>query len=439
MAYQTVSPPELDSVWSKYGLKESPYSTSPMRLLSILPIQKVFSGRKEEVSLLKKSIKSKNSSRDLIVGDFGIGKTTLANYVKWELAIKKDGANYLTTSSEIKIQPNWDAITFLISTLSSIYTASIVFDWKSKGINTAKIQKLKEYVSINKLKSYHGNLAGMGGGYSITQGNPPIISPEILENLLYDVCSDLLSQGKQIIVLYNNLENVELNKLGEIFRSIRDYLQIEGFHSLFLGPPSVISALEAYGQVHSTFGRPHILKPLTEENVLEILQKRCEALKIEEGRYIKPYDESTVRELYLKLNKNIRFTFKVLEDATLYFEPKAPCEITMLDIVAVQEKEKKEILSSLTETQLRIVSALLAHKELNQTDLSTITKIGITNLTTPVRELLERGLITEKKDKEDKRIKYVRLSDNSYLKLFFETKKSNENINDIQKRLEKTK
>ena len=47
---QENSPTEKDIVWPKYGLRESPYSTSPIRLVGILPIEKVFCGRKEEVS-----------------------------------------------------------------------------------------------------------------------------------------------------------------------------------------------------------------------------------------------------------------------------------------------------------------------------------------------------------------------------------------------------
>ena len=59
---QESSPSERDIVWPKYGLRESPYSTSPIRLIGMLPIQKVFSGRKEEVDLLKKIIYSKRKT-----------------------------------------------------------------------------------------------------------------------------------------------------------------------------------------------------------------------------------------------------------------------------------------------------------------------------------------------------------------------------------------
>ncbi len=433
---QEKSPLELEIVWPKYGLKQSPYSTSPMRLLDILPIQKVFCGRKEEVLLLKRIINSTLSTRNLIVGEFGVGKTTFANYVRWDLALKNgENAKYLTNSAEIKVQQNWDAVAFLLSTLSAIYTASIIFDWKGKGIKINSIQKLKEYVSINKLNSYEASLGGFGGGFGQSVSSPPIISPEILESLLQEICKELLEQGKQIIISYDNLENVDSDKMGDIFKAIRDYLQIDGFHSIFMGPPDVISALKANGQVHSVFSRPMILKPLTEMNVIEILERRCESLKIDSGRYIRPYDEVTVKELYNKLNHNIRFTFKVMEDATLSSQINAPCVITMHDIFAVQEKEKKEIMSSLNENQLKIISSLLERPQLSQKELSSATKIGITNLTNPVRELIKRGLITEKWDKNDKRVKYVRLSDNSYLKLFFDIKKMSDKT--IQQKLNK--
>ncbi|MBI2047411.1 MarR family transcriptional regulator [Candidatus Pacearchaeota archaeon] len=417
---QEISPTERDIVWPKYGLRESPYSTLPVRLVGILPIQKVFCGRKEEVTLLKKTIYSQNSSRNLIVGDFGVGKTTFVNFIRWELAMKKgEESRFLTTNAEIKVLPEWTAIDFLLATLSSIYTSSIVFDWEGKGLKLKSLDKIKEYVSICKQKTIQGTVWIVGGGYGETQSNPIQLSPEILENLLQNVCQEMQEKGKQIILPYDNLENVDVGTLAKFLRSIRDYLQIEGLHTIFLGPPETISALESFGQVHSVFSRPIILKPLLPENVLEILAKRCEALKIEQGNYLKPYDDKTILNLYNKLNNNIRFTFKVLEDATLNSEKRVPCQICMMDIVAVQEKEKKEIMSSLTETQLKIVSTLLEVPKLSQKELSSRTGIGITNLTTPVRELEKRGLVVESGDKEDKRIKYVKLSDNSYLKLFF--------------------
>ena len=122
------SPEDLKSVWSKYGLRESPFITIPTRLLGILPIEKVFSGRENETTRLIKILNSSNTTRTLVLGDFGIGKTTFVNYIKWVLCLKeKSKSEFVTTPVEIKMQPNWDSSSFLLSTLTSIFNASVIF------------------------------------------------------------------------------------------------------------------------------------------------------------------------------------------------------------------------------------------------------------------------------------------------------------------------
>src|SRR3990167_5199397 len=144
----------------------------------------------------------------------------------------------------------------------------------------------------------------------------------------------------------------------DFFMTIKEFIQNERCHSMFIGTAKCVSAVEKYPQVHSVFAQPTILESLTEENVLEIIKKRCEALKFKDGNYIPPYDDDTVRDVYKRLN-NIRFTFKVLEDTTLFTEMESPCKITIREIQAVQEKEKQEILSKLTTQETKIVSALM--------------------------------------------------------------------------------
>ena len=49
----------------------------------------------------------------------------------------------IKASVEIKVQPEWGAIEFLLSTLSSIYTSSIVFNWEQRGIKLKILDKIK--------------------------------------------------------------------------------------------------------------------------------------------------------------------------------------------------------------------------------------------------------------------------------------------------------
>ncbi|MBI5389962.1 MarR family transcriptional regulator [Candidatus Woesearchaeota archaeon] len=408
------------SVWSRYGLRESPFITSPTRLLGILPIDKVFSGREQETKRLVKILTSSNSTRTLILGDYGVGKTTFVNYVKWVLCLKHKGrSEFVTPPIEIKVQPEWDAHGFLLSTLSSVYNASLIFKWNDDGMKLPVIEKISEYVAIGTQVGIQGSFGGLGGGYSEAKSVPSSLAPDIYESLLTRLCLELRDAGKQLIVSYDNLENIPIEKLADFFRTIKDYLQIEGFHSIFIGPTTSLSALEKYSQVHSVFTQPIVLGSLNEDSVIDILKKRCEALKFADGRYIAPYDEETVRRLYRKLN-NLRFTFKVLEDTTLYTEKKAPCKITIQEIRIVQEKEKQEVMSNLNNQETRIVSALLSVPEkINISELADLTKIGATNLTRPLKQLEQRGLVTITSSDADKRIKYAKISENSYLRYFF--------------------
>lgn len=418
------SPEDLKSVWSKYGLRESPFITAPTRLLDTLPIGKVFSGREDETKRLIKILISSNTTRTLVLGDFGVGKTTFVNFVKWVLCLKeKSKSEFVTTPIEIKIQPNWNANNFLLSTLSSIHYASIIFKWEEDGMNLPSLKKIEEYVTIGTQKAVQGTVGIIGAGYSETKSMPSVISPEVYENLLTNLCLELRECGKQLIVSYDNMENINNNQLADFFRTIKDYIQTEGFHSIFIGPTKCLSALEKYPQVHSVFTQPTILESLTEENVLEIIKKRCEALKFKDGNYIPPYDDDTVRDVYKRLN-NIRFTFKVLEDTTLFTEMEAPCKITIREIQAVQEKEKQEILSKLTTQETKIISALMdVQDKVILGKLAKLTNIGNTNLTNPLKDLEDKGLITITKSKKDKRRKYVQLSENSYLRYFFASEK----------------
>ncbi len=190
----------------------------------------------------------------------------------------------------------------------------------------------------------------------------------------------------------------------------------------------ILNAIEQNRQVHSTFSHPINLYPMPDNAIIEILRRRCSFLK-EHENYIKPYENDTVKKLYNLMNKSLRYTFKVLEDATIISEQEAPCVVTMNEIQIVQEKEKKEILSKLTDTQSKIVRALLEHPKMMQKEISKKTGIGVTNLTTPIRELYDKGILIIQQKTNDKRIKQIKLSEDTYLKLCFASDSLNEKTN----------
>ncbi|MFH1065312.1 MAG: MarR family transcriptional regulator [Nanoarchaeota archaeon] len=410
----------FENIWEKYGLKETPYSTSPLRLVGILPIEKVFANRVAELKELGSRIVSASSTRTLVIGAPGVGKTTFCNFLRWHLCRKdREESKFLTTPIELKVDDSWDNRQFLRSSLAAIFNASIIFNWEKFKTLT----DLEAYIKTSKTKNTQGGGQVAGCGITLGHGEtltlPNDISAEILEDFFLRIMKEIRTRGKGLILQYNNLENVDTEKLAKLLQSIREYLQIDGLHTLFLGPEESLSAVEKYTQVHSVFGKTILLNNLTNEKVLEVLSKRCEALKLTDGRYIAPYQDSTVRELYKMLNGNIRLMFKILDDSTLAFQKRAPCEITLKEIKIYSREEAQKRLHDLNDNEKKILVALVDKKTLNHGELSEITRIAPQNLSKYVRDLIKQGLITLRADETDRRVNIYRLSENTTLILTF--------------------
>ncbi len=410
----------FENIWEKYGLKETPYSTSPLRLVGILPIERVFANRVNELKELGSRITSASSTRTLILGAPGVGKTTFCNYLRWHLCRKeRDKSKFLTTPIELKVDDSWDNKQFLRSSLAAIYNASIIFNWD----RFKALADLEGYIKTSKTKNVQGGgqIAGCGinTGYGETLTLPNDISAEILEDFFLRIMKEIRNRGKGLILQYNNLETIDTEKLAKLLQTIREYLQIDGLHTLFLGPEESLSAVEKYTQVHSVFGKTILLNNLTDAHVLEVLSKRCEALKLPDGRYIPPYQDDTIKGLYLMLNGNIRLMFKILDDATLAFQKKAPCAITLREIKIYSQEEAQRKLHNINDNGKRILVALADKKALNHGELAEITKIAPQNLSKYAKDLIKEGLITLRVDDTDRRVNIYRLSENTGLILTF--------------------
>ena len=75
---------DFSDIWELYGLKENPFSTNPLLVLGgVIPIT-CFLGREKELERITKQFRSKGGSRTLIIGDFGVGKTSFVNFARYK-------------------------------------------------------------------------------------------------------------------------------------------------------------------------------------------------------------------------------------------------------------------------------------------------------------------------------------------------------------------
>lgn len=414
---------EFENIWARYGLRDSPYNTKALSLIGSFDIEKVFCGRERELKILGDRIFSSESSRTAIVGEVGTGKTTFANYLRWKLTRKNPKeTKFLTTIEEIKVREDWDYNKFLRETLFEIYNSSKIFNWESQGIKIKTLEIIKNNLDLFSDRS----IELKDNELKISNQEQKIkndIPAELLKNWFSDLCEEIRGYNKILILHYNNLECLHPDRLTNLFMSIKEIIQIPKTHWFFLGPTEILSTIENVPQIYSIFHNHLILEPLSDKEVLDILDKRCRFLSEKGINYIKPYDEDTVKELHKKLNGNIRFIFKLLEDTTVCLSS-ATCKATIQEINAIQEREKEKILSRLNQNQNRMIALLIERGELTLTDLADGIGLKQQNLQKDLRELKTRGFITIRENPEDKRSRLVKLSQNTYLSFVFSQKES---------------
>ena len=92
---------ELNLVWRRYGLKDNPYTLRPITIgQENLPLSS-FVGRTDEVNELS-SLFSLGSGSILVIGDSGVGKTSLVNFVR----SKAINGQFFSTRNEIELNYN---------------------------------------------------------------------------------------------------------------------------------------------------------------------------------------------------------------------------------------------------------------------------------------------------------------------------------------------
>ncbi|MFQ5621032.1 MAG: AAA family ATPase, partial [Candidatus Nanoarchaeia archaeon] len=210
---------EFNLIWRKYGLRANPYFNSPLTIDGgTLPIS-AFIGRENEQQQLRSAIKLGGEVRCLIVGDPGVGKTSLVNYVRSQAA--KNG--FFTPSREIEINRVISGNEFIILTLSSIFD-----EIKRRDI------QLPEHLH-DQLDAFY--MLNSYGENFMEVVNTSQLNRQKLISLFQNVVKELVNpRFKGLILHYDNLDNIEDDEgIVDMFSDIRDFLLTKDIVFFFVG------------------------------------------------------------------------------------------------------------------------------------------------------------------------------------------------------------
>lgn len=319
-------------LWQLFNLRDTPYFQEALRPGegARYPVA-WFVGRQAEADRLVTTILGHSgSSRQSIRGSVGVGKSTLAQYVKASLA----GERLLSSVDAVALGHAYGSDEVCIRILSYVYDAIIAAGQEQQKLSELErdesIQSTRQLVRVfRETTGLSGGLSlpalgGFSAGRTATLNNPGtaragvLIAP--LLRGLFQVAHKVLD-ARGILVHVNNLENLteaDAGRAGAIFRDLRDpCLLADGYHWLVVGTSGALSGVvDSQAQLRSVFSLTLALEPLKPAELLRLLDRRYGALALDPRKPVRPpVSPRAVTALYSMFNGDLRGTLAALDEA----------------------------------------------------------------------------------------------------------------------------
>lgn len=281
----------LNLTWRKYGLTDNPYFHSPLTIEGgSIPITS-FVGRNKEKAEIKKIVALGSDVRCLILGDPGVGKTSLVNFVRHQAS--EEG--FFTPIKEIELNRLMSGNEFIILTISSLYEEikrreiDLGEEWKNK------LEALYELTQYGELSHDISN---------ITQLNRYKLM-DLFKNLVSTIVHP---RYKAIILHFDNLDNIDDNLgLADLIGDIRDFLLTKNVIFIFVGDRAlqqIVNFKVRVGQLFLT--TPVEVLSLSLNDINKILKERIAKLSAHSLQTVSPHTEEAIEILFKLHQGNLR-------------------------------------------------------------------------------------------------------------------------------------
>jgi Cdc6-like AAA superfamily ATPase len=313
----------VTNIWHILNLRESPFFQDPLDPTTggHYPIR-LFVGREEEAEHILRGMGSAPHSRHAIQGPPGVGKTTLVQYIKAQVA--EDG--WLADANAIPVTSTTTAEELLVRILATVHDALGARD--ETLLQQPPMQEVRQLLALERERSASGSIGlpligSLGAGTAPQRFTGPgalMVQPTRLLRELNDLAHRHL-QAPGILIHLNNLENIteaDQKEAARIVRDLRDQaLMYPGFHFVLAGTDDAIRTIVAeQEQLRSIFSNPGSLRPLGISQLHALLELRYRYLRVDETRpWIEPVTKVAVENLYELFDGNLRGTLHALDEA----------------------------------------------------------------------------------------------------------------------------
>ncbi len=393
---------QIRDIWEMYGLKSNPFMTDPILVRGGLVSIDSFVGRTEHIKRINKIIGSNSSSRVLVFGDAGVGKTSFVNFVRHNA----NNSGFFTPYREIAVHKNWSCEDFIYNTLSDIYLTLKLL--KDKPIDDEIYEKLESFLEIGMSdKQYGVSIASIGGNYGAESKDPTKLTFPVITCFFEEVINNIEKHTQKSVILhYNNLELIPEEKLRCLFDDLRDFFQMQKVHFIFVGNLTVQSVLLSMPRFSSIMNDTTFqIESLELNEISEILNKRLYSLKIgDDIDLIIPYTSDVIDELYRIFDGNIRDVLNSLNSAIVELTYERPIILDMNKLVSTLNIIlEKTFFKSITQRGKDVLMEVVKRKEITNKSISDNLHIPSQNVSKYLKDLKSKGCIrVRRKDSMNK-------------------------------------
>ena len=312
------------SVWTDFGFRESPYSTTPVP--STAEGERLLVGRDQDLNTLRMYLSS-SALHPTIEGDNGVGKTSLISIAGYQLrqqyASGGTSQALIPVGEVFQLTPGDTVATLTRKVLFAVAQAFIQNheSLKRGGHNVPDVGKVEDWLNQATFLGGGGGASILGIGGNVARTTSPNTTsgfseagfPALMRKWLSD-CFPSLDAGGFICVI-DNLELLETSRAARtLLEAMRDeVLGLPGLRWVLCGARGIVRTTASSPRLEGRLGSPLEISPVPDEFASAVVARRTESYRISENA-IAPVGPDGFGHLYDLLHRNLRNALKFCED-----------------------------------------------------------------------------------------------------------------------------
>jgi MarR family len=329
MSSSTIS---VGSPWSPYGLRDDPFfqqALQPRTDSTAARPTSLHVGRDDELRLLANQVVGSSTSRAIVQGDAGVGKTSFVSALK--TAVAPHGV--LTHEAPVRVQFGMTPREFIGEVLKVLLQirgteVAALQHGTARRIETPSSASAAEAQFWRRLARIVDGEDSLAGGATLgiigVQQERIRIPSELTTGSLFGELEQALSYlahggARRILIHVNNMEGLrgaEAHVAADLMQQLRDAFLFDHGHWLFVGTTGIEDEIfRVHAQVGGIIPITVTLGPLLPDEVATLIEKRYTHLRHTGFGFTRPIAAADATALYSRYHGHLRDFLRLLSGA----------------------------------------------------------------------------------------------------------------------------